>query len=176
VLWFLKFRIIVQPHYSACALLKHNIETLLKARGQTRASLARACGCSRSWLDKAFSSPEREIPSKYYDVIANYFGISVYQLFSLGIDPLTERRSHTRRRGHERRISAASAGEQPRSVVDVMDMLRLMSEPGRRRAMAFCADIVNDEMQEFRRQREQTADTPASMHALKRKNGGAQRE
>jgi hypothetical protein len=170
---------IVQPELTANQLLKHNIDALLKARGQTRVSLAMWCRCSRSWLDKAFSDTSRGIPVKYLDRISKFFGLAIYQLFSPGIDPLTERRTIHRRKGRDRRLSAANAAEQPRSVVDVMDMLRLMSEQGRARALALCADIVNDELHDFRRQhaaRDHKADTPPSIHARKNREGRDDRQ
>lgn len=93
-------------------LLRQNIDTLLKARGQTRTELAAWCGRSRSWLSKIFNesndpSDRRGINLKYLDKIADFFGLAAYQLFQPGISPLTERRSgHDRRSGQDRRISA----------------------------------------------------------------------
>jgi len=93
-------------------LLRRNIDTLLKARGQTRTELAAWCGRSRSWLSKIFNEstvPEeqRGINLKYLDRIADFFGLSTYQLFQPGISPLTERRKgQDRRSGQDRRISA----------------------------------------------------------------------
>jgi hypothetical protein len=133
-------------------LLKQNIDTLLKARGQSRAELAKWCGRSRSWLDKAFSEPDREIPLKYLDRIADYFGFATYQLLQPGITALTERRSgHQRRSGRDRRISAASAVAEPRTAVDLMDLIRAISLEGRQRAIPVLTDILNDELRELRR-------------------------
>lgn len=94
-------------------LLKKNIDTLLRARGQTRHDLAIWCRRTDAWLSKIFSDKglegrkERGIPLKYLDRIADFFGIAVYQLFQPGISHLTERRKMTQRRtGRDRRISA----------------------------------------------------------------------
>lgn len=103
----------------ATRLLKHNIETLLKARGQTQHDLAQWCRRTDAWLSKILSdSPEnnqsRSVPLKYYDRIADFFGIATYQLFQPGISPLTERRGgRERRTGLDRRISHAQEGLRP---------------------------------------------------------------
>src|SRR5689334_8872425 len=132
-------------------LLKHNIDALLAARGQTRPELARWCRRSRSWLDKAFSETRREIPLKYLDRIADFFGIATYQLFQPGISPLTERRGgRDRRSGRERRISNASAAAQPRTAVDLMDLIRAISPEGQRKAIPVLTDILNDDLRELR--------------------------
>ena len=53
-------------------------------------------------------SPERGVPLKHLDRIADFFGIATYQLLQPGISPLTERRSgRERRTGHDRRVSMA---------------------------------------------------------------------
>lgn len=103
----------------ATRLLKHNIETLLKARGQTQHDLAQWCRRTDAWLSKILSeSPEnnqsRSVPLKYYDRIADFFGIATYQLFQPGISPLTERRGgRERRTGLDRRVSHAQEGLRP---------------------------------------------------------------
>lgn len=81
----------------ANALLKRNIDTLLKARGQTRRELAAWVRQSVNLrkvdpLGKIFTEPDREFQAKYLDRIAEFFGLAVYQLFQPGISPLTERR------------------------------------------------------------------------------------
>ena len=91
----------------ATYLLKHNIDMLLKARGQTRHDLAFWCRRTDPWLSKLFSDESRNIPLKYLDRIADFFGLATYQLFQPGISPLTERRTgRERRAGTDRRISA----------------------------------------------------------------------
>lgn len=86
-------------------LLKENIATLLRARQQTQRDLAGWCRRGESWLSQIFTNPEREIPLKYLDRIADFFGLTTYQLFQPGISHLTERRtSGERRTGRDRRI------------------------------------------------------------------------
>lgn len=91
-------------------LLKQNIDTLLQARRQKRKELAAWCRRSESWLSQIFTDDERNLPLKYLDRIADFFGLSTYQLFQPGISPLTERRNGgDRRSGQDRRISARRA-------------------------------------------------------------------
>lgn len=93
---------------NANSLLKHNINTLLRSRGQTRAELALWCRKSRSWLDKIMSENRREVPVVLLDRVADFFGLATYQLFQPGINPLSERRSGKERRsGFDRRVSHA---------------------------------------------------------------------
>ncbi len=91
----------------ATLLIKHNIDTLLRARGQSRRDLAQWCYKSESWISKIFKETRREFSLRDVDRIADFFGIATYQLFQPGISPLTERRICERRRGHDRRISQA---------------------------------------------------------------------
>lgn len=129
----------------ASELLKHNIDALLRARGQNKPELARYCRRSRSWLDKIFSETRREIPLKYLDRIADFFGIATYQLLQPGISPLTERRSKTRRSGMDRRISQAVLSERAGDV-DVMQVIRALSRAGRERAMGELMRILDREL------------------------------
>lgn len=86
-------------------LLKEHIDTLLRARGQTRKDLAQWCHRGESWISKIFKEDRREIPLKYLDRIADFFRIATYQLFQPGISGLTERRSALERRtGQDRRL------------------------------------------------------------------------
>jgi len=73
-------------------LFKKNVETLLKARGHTRHDLAFYCRRSDAWISKILGNSDRNLPMKYLDRIADFFGIATYQLFQPGISPLTERR------------------------------------------------------------------------------------
>ena len=86
-------------------LLKRNIDALLTARKQKRRELAAWCRRSESWLSQIFIDEERNIPLKYLDRIADFFGIATYQLFQPGISPLLERRKGERRKMADRRIS-----------------------------------------------------------------------
>lgn len=100
----------------ANVLLKHNIDTLLRARGQTRRELAIWCRQSLdkkvdAWISHIFTRPDQGIQLRYLDRIADFFGIAVYQLFQPGISPLTERRTLPERRsGTDRRITAKQLG------------------------------------------------------------------
>lgn len=89
----------------ASYLFKKNIETLLQARGQTRHDLAFYCRRTDAWLSKILGKDDRNLPMKYLDRIADFFGIATYQLFQPGISPLTERRKGDRRRVADRRVS-----------------------------------------------------------------------
>lgn len=107
----------------ADSLLKHNIDAILKARGQTRHDLAVWARQSTDrkkvdpWISGIFTRPNREFQFKYLDRIADFFGLAVYQLFQPGISPLTERRAgHERRNGQDRRISARR-GDLPSSPI-----------------------------------------------------------
>jgi hypothetical protein len=109
----------------ASHLLKHNIDTLLLARHQTRHDLAQWCRRSDAWLSKIMSDSAenqqgRNVPLKYLDRIADFFGIATYQLFQPGISPLTERRSgRDRRTGLDRRVSNREAQLRPKHTPDL---------------------------------------------------------
>jgi hypothetical protein len=129
----------------ALPLLKHNIDTLLHARRQTRRDLAQWVRQSMNnkiidpWISHIFNTPDAEIQTKYLDRIADFFGVSVYQLFQPGISHLTERRKSERRSGKDRRLSAmngrvrqtlaeAVAGLTADDVADVIRLKRLGTE------------------------------------------------
>ena len=96
---------------NANALLKANVDALLRARGQYRKDLAQWCHHSESWISKIFRNPRKHMPSQYLDRIADFFGLATYQLFQPGITGAAERRRSTpRRSGRERRISARFEG------------------------------------------------------------------
>jgi hypothetical protein len=89
-------------------LLRRNLESLLRARGQTQHDLAQWCRRSDAWLSKILDeNANRGLPLKYLDRIADFFGIATYQLFQPGISPLLERRKGERRIGLDRRTSQA---------------------------------------------------------------------
>jgi transcriptional regulator with XRE-family HTH domain len=112
----------LKAHY----LLKRNIDALLKARGQTRKDLAFYCRRTESWISKLFASDDKNVPLKYLDRIADFFGLATYQLFQPGITPLTERRTgRDRRGGVDRRLSRAVEFLDPTpSVADFDRLLR----------------------------------------------------
>jgi transcriptional regulator with XRE-family HTH domain len=161
-------------------LLKHNIDALLKARGQTRHDLAFYCRRSDAWLSKIMDAEEdRNIQLEYLDRIADFFGIATYQLFQPGISPLTERRSGLdRRAGRDRRISAAVPTSQRPGDVDLMDLIRALTREGRERAIQIVGEILNDEIQHLRTRpaspagANRTAGNAESVHAPSREKTG----
>lgn len=101
-------------------LMKSNIDALLRARGQTRKDLAVWCRKSESWISKIFKEERREFPMKYFDRIADFFGIATYQLLQPGLSAITERRTGVQRRsGRDRRISMLhlTTGSRPHLTV-----------------------------------------------------------
>jgi transcriptional regulator with XRE-family HTH domain len=122
---------VLKAHY----LLKQNVDALLKARGQSRKELAFFCRRSEAWISQIFTKQDRNIPLKYLDRIADFFGLATYQLFQPGISPLTERRSgHERRSGRDRRLSRAAEVLQPTpSLADLALQLRSLSPDEYRR-------------------------------------------
>lgn len=101
-------------------LFKQNVDVLLRARHQTRHDLAFFCGRSDAWLSKILGKADRNLPLKYLDKIADFFGLAAYQLFLPGISPLAERRKVSdRRRGKDRRRSSGLPGQVTLSAQDV---------------------------------------------------------
>lgn len=88
--------------HKANYLLVQNIRALLARRGESDRALAMWCGHRPAWLSKILTT-ERGIKLKDLDKIADFFGLTVAQLFQEGISPLTERRRGERRRLGERR-------------------------------------------------------------------------
>jgi hypothetical protein len=94
----------------ASYLFKQNITALLRARGNSQHDLAWFCLRSDAWLSKILGKGDRNLPMKYLDKFADFFGIAPYQLFQPGITPLAERRKNSERRsGRDRRISQVVA-------------------------------------------------------------------
>ncbi len=129
----------------AVNLLKHNIDEMLHARRQKRKDLAMWCHRSEAWLSQIFIDENRNVPLKYLDRIADFFGIATYQLLQPGISPLTERRAKTRRSGRDRRISNAVLSERAGDV-DVMQVIRALSRGGREQAMGELMKILDREL------------------------------
>lgn len=98
----------------ASNLLKENIDALLKAHHQHRKDLAQWCYRGESWISKIFKHANREIPLKYLDRIADFWGLKPYQLFQPGIARSTERRQLQRRSAVERRV-----GQRERIMLEV---------------------------------------------------------
>src|SRR5688500_18282410 len=83
-------------------LLTQNIQTLLSVRGIEAHALATWCGHKPAWISKILNG-DRGVPVKELGKIADFFGLTVAQLFQHGISPLSERRRAARRKGSERR-------------------------------------------------------------------------
>jgi transcriptional regulator with XRE-family HTH domain len=87
----------------ADVLLIENIRSLLNARGDDQRALAQWCGHRAAWISKILSA-ERGVQTADLSKIADFFGLTVAELFQHGISPLTERRHAHRRSGGERRV------------------------------------------------------------------------
>jgi hypothetical protein len=111
----------------ADVLLAENIRTLLSVRGIDARSLAVWCGHRGAWISKILSG-ERGVPVRELGKIADFFGLTVAQLFQHGISPLTERRVTERRAGQERR-----SGQDRRQPFDA-DRVHYSVNPFRRAA------------------------------------------
>lgn len=149
----------------ALALLKHNIDAILKERRQTRRDLAQYVRQSFDnkkidpWISHIFTDADAEFQMKYLDRIADFFGVTVYQLFQPGVSHLTERRKRERRSGTERRLSTiqhrirARVAEATGAVTDedVADLLYL------KRLGASSRATVRQRMHELERSERQTA-------------------
>lgn len=104
--------------YKANFLLVQNINSLIAARGVNAAAVAAWAGHRPAWLSKILSG-DRGIKLSDLDKIADFFGLTVAQLFQHGISPLTERRrgerrtEKDRRSGEERRQSNLDRGVHP---------------------------------------------------------------
>lgn len=81
-------------------LLAENIRCLLAARREDARSLAIWCGHKGAWISKVLSG-ERGVQMKDLGRIADFFGLTVAQLFQDGIS--TERRRTARRQDNDRR-------------------------------------------------------------------------
>lgn len=125
----------VRATVKASYLFKQNIDALLRARGHNRHALAQFCRRSDAWLSKILGKDERNLPLKYLDRMADFFGLAPYQLFLPGISPMTERRKTSdRRSGRDRRLGMAAhttvaikAEDLNLTPDDVATLLRLRS-------------------------------------------------
>lgn len=96
----------MQP-MKARLLLARNIHAVLVARGENQTALAAWCRKKPSWINKILAG-KRPLHIDDFDRVADFLGLSVYQLFQPGISALTERRkSAERRAGSDRRIGHA---------------------------------------------------------------------
>jgi len=129
-------------------LFKHNIDALLRARGQTRHDLAMWCRRTDAWLSKILGKDDRNLPMKYLDRIADFFGLATYQLFQPGITPLTERRHTERRLVYDRRIGAAkpvTVEPMPAADVALIRMFNALSVENRRRIESWIAALPSSD-------------------------------
>lgn len=116
----------------AYALMKANVDAVLKARGISREELSKWCRREVSWASKILNDEKRWFPVPYWDRISDFLGLHPYQLMQPGISALTERRRGERRTGKDRRISAmnhqvresVSALVASLSPADVADVIR----------------------------------------------------
>lgn len=129
-------------HLQASALLRRNIEALLRARGQTRHDLAMWCRRSDAWLSKIMDiNGTRGLPLKYLDRISDFFGIETHQLFLPGISHLHERRKGDRRSGQDRRqLSATVILRDPAD--DAKELVRLVLSAGAEDRRALYAQLL----------------------------------
>lgn len=159
----------------ASALLKSNVEALLRARHQTNHDLAQWCRRSDAWLSKILGKDNRNVPLEYLDRIADFFGLATYQLFQPGLTGMHERRKGLdRRKGKDRRISALNhqVRESVSSVIanltpgDVADLLRLKALGEKSR------DLLRDEAQRLERSEHQTGPRGRTRRAVEKEGDG----
>jgi transcriptional regulator with XRE-family HTH domain len=77
-------------------LLAQNLQALLRGRGVNDRELAVWCGHAPAWISKILKG-DRGVRLEDLGKIAEFFGLTVAQLFHHGISTLTERRRHQRR-------------------------------------------------------------------------------
>jgi hypothetical protein len=145
----------------ANALMKRNIDALLTERRLSRKDLAQWCYRGESWISKIMKEDRREFPMKYWDRIADFFGVAPYQLLQPGIGGVAERRRAERRSGKDRRVSALnqrvrislSEAVASLSQTDVADMIRLkaLSAESREAARIAMQELERSEQQAVRR-------------------------
>lgn len=92
------------PNLRGIYVLRENLIALMRKRGMTQDELARAVGRKKSWLNK-FLKGSRQIQLVDIDSMADYLGVSTYQLFQPGITRTAERRVGERRTGKDRRLA-----------------------------------------------------------------------
>jgi hypothetical protein len=85
-------------------LLAENIRTLLYRRHLEAGALAVWCGHKSPWISKIING-ERGVQLQDLGRIADFFGLTVADLFQHGISEVGERRKSERRTGSERRTS-----------------------------------------------------------------------
>ena len=177
----------------AYAVMKANVDAVLKARGITREDLSKYCRREVSWASKILNDPERWFPMPYWDRISDFLGLLPYQLLQPGISAVTERRKTSdRRSGRDRRLSAMSHHVRESvsstianlSAADVADVIRwrTLTEESRAAVRETMQAVERSEQQGARRRRARPsaemvvgAATPPVGHATERKGSGAKR-
>lgn len=118
--------------------MKQNVSALLKGRRLTQKDLADWCRRSETWISKILKlDSSREFPLKYWDRIADFFGISTYQLLQPGISAVTERRRHQRRGGADRRVGKAGSAVTESGFTDRALIREVLSLPYDERPFLF---------------------------------------
>lgn len=92
------------PNLRGIYVLRENLVALMRSRGMTQDELATAVGRKKSWLNK-FLKGSRQIQLVDIDRMADYLGVSTYQLFQPGLSRMAERRVGERRTGADRRVA-----------------------------------------------------------------------
>lgn len=121
--------------------MKQNVIALLKGRRLTQKDLADWCRRSETWASKILDlDSTREFPLKYWDRIADFFGISTYQLLQPGVSALTERRKGDRRSGRDRRVSRRHLAHESQSGFTDQSLVReVLSVPYDERPFLFAS-------------------------------------
>jgi hypothetical protein len=121
--------------------MKQNVIALLKGRRLAAKDLADWCRRSESWISKILKlDSTREFPLKYWDRIADFFGISTYQLLQPGISSITERRQGDRRTGKDRRVRTKNPAHEPQSGFTDQSLVReVLSVPYDERPFLFAS-------------------------------------
>lgn len=141
----------------ANALMKHNIDALLRARKLSRRDLAQWCRRSEAWISKIMREERREFPMKYWDRISDFFGIDTYRLIAPGISTLTERRRGDRR-SHADRRKLASRAVSMSAADHLYEQIKGLTDADRRLVLGVVADLRSHAADT----KESAADTPAS--------------
>lgn len=138
---------------NANRLLKENVQALLRRDHLEHKDLAQWCHRKPSWISKVFAEDRRTFPNKYFDRIADLFGLETYQLFQPGIAGV-DRRGLERRTRSERRQSFAqklhgslraevdSIRQPAKRGVDVPPELRRLTEDYERKAAALFSRAI----------------------------------
>ena len=156
----------------ANALMKGNVDALLRARGQTRKDLAQWCRRGESWISKIMKEERREFPMKYFDRIADFFGIATYQLLQPGITALHERRKRPRRLVPDRRVSHVQAVIRG---IDRQELIRLVLSESEDDQRALYASLLHGRLGGTERSNTPSDAPPAASGAASGRQSGPRR-